>query len=124
MKKSFLLALAAGLGVSLTAMADTDPWLWLERVEGANALAWAQAQNERSLDEIRAHPQFEPVHQRALEILTSDERIDYPGLIHGQGYNFVLVIATEAVGLAVGQARLINAHVDGQVSNRQTIDRP
>ncbi|HLR87279.1 MAG TPA: prolyl oligopeptidase family serine peptidase [Wenzhouxiangella sp.] len=88
MKKSFLLALAAGLGVSLTAMADTDPWLWLERVEGANALAWAQGQNERSLDEIRAHPQFEPVHQRALEILTSDERIDYPGLINGEVYNF------------------------------------
>src|SRR5690625_6665328 len=88
MKKSFLLALAAGLSLSLTAMADTDPWLWLEQVEGANALAWAQGQNERSLNAIKAHPQFEPVPDRALEILTSDERIDYPSLLDGEVYDF------------------------------------
>ncbi len=80
--------LMAGLLVSVNAMAHDDPWLWLENVEGENALAWARGQNERSLDAIRSHPLFEPIHERALEILTSDERIAYPSLMGGEIYNF------------------------------------
>ncbi|NEP61141.1 MAG: S9 family peptidase, partial [Symploca sp. SIO2G7] len=69
-------------------MAEDDPYLWLENVEGENALAWARGQNERSLELLEAHPLFEPIHERALEILTSEDRIDYPGLRDGEVYNF------------------------------------
>lgn len=88
MKKSCAALLMAGLLASVSAMANDDPWLWLENVEGENALAWARGQNERSLDTIRSHPLFEPIHERALEILTSDERIAYPSLMGGEIYNF------------------------------------
>ncbi|MBS3824656.1 MAG: S9 family peptidase, partial [Wenzhouxiangellaceae bacterium] len=69
-------------------MAQNDPYLWLEEVEGPNALAWARGQNEVSLAELEAHPLFEPIHERALEILTSDDRIAYPSLMGGEVYNF------------------------------------
>jgi prolyl oligopeptidase len=80
--------LLAGLIAPVVAMAHDDPWLWLENVEGENALAWARGQNERSLDAIQSHPLFEPIHERALDILTSDDRIAYPSLMGGEIYNF------------------------------------
>ncbi|MBY6204623.1 prolyl oligopeptidase family serine peptidase [Halomonas denitrificans] len=65
-----------------------DPYLWLENVEGPNALAWARGQNQVSQAELEAHALFEPIHERALEILTSDDRIAYPSLQGGMIYNF------------------------------------
>ena len=81
----FMTAAVAATGI---AMAQNDPYLWLEEVEGPNALAWARGQNEVAQGELEAHPLFEPVHERALEILTSDDRIAYPSLMGGEIYNF------------------------------------
>lgn len=69
-------------------MHDEDPYLWLEAVEGEDALAWARQQNERSEAYLQAHPLFDELQKRNLEILTSDERIAYPGLRGGEVYNF------------------------------------
>ncbi len=85
--------LAAGLAASSMLMAQPestveDPYLWLEKVEGPNALAWARGQNQVSQAELEAHPLFEPIHERALDILTSDDRIAYPSLQGGMIYNF------------------------------------
>jgi prolyl oligopeptidase len=94
MKVVFSTILAAGLLAPVAAMASEqswaaeDPWIWLERVEGENALAWARGQNERSLEYLQGHELFEPIHERALEILTSDDRIAYPALRGGEIYNF------------------------------------
>ncbi|QOC23457.1 S9 family peptidase [Wenzhouxiangella sp. AB-CW3] len=88
MKKACSVAMAAGLAVSGVVMAEDDPFLWLEEVEGEKALEWAEGQNERSLDYLKSKPQFEPIHDRVLEILTSDDRIAYPSLMGGEVYNF------------------------------------
>lgn len=69
-------------------MADEDPFLWLEEVEGAEALAWARARNEHSEARLRSHPAFEAIHARNLEILTSDERLAIPELQGGAIFNF------------------------------------
>ncbi|MFN2334160.1 MAG: prolyl oligopeptidase family protein [Wenzhouxiangellaceae bacterium] len=82
------LALTAAFAAPGLAMAQNDPYLWLENVEGPNALAWARGQNETSLAELEAQPVFAPIHERALQILTSDERIAYPSLMGGEVYNF------------------------------------
>jgi prolyl oligopeptidase len=82
------MAMAAGLAVSGAVMAEDDPLLWLEEIESDRALEWARAQNERSLDYLKSHELFEPIHARALEILTSDDRIAYPSLMGGEVYNF------------------------------------
>lgn len=89
MTNQWILILMTTLLTAMPAMAnDEDPWLWLEDVEGENALAWARGQNERSLTELKSHPLFEPIHERALEILTSGDRIAYPALQGGEIYNF------------------------------------
>ncbi len=81
-------AFLAALAATTVTMADQDPYLWLEQVEGPNALAWARGMNELSLSELEAHPLFDEIHERALEILTSDDRIAYPSLMGGEVYNF------------------------------------
>ncbi|NGP54161.1 S9 family peptidase [Thioalkalivibrio sp. XN8] len=87
--RTSLLALAGALVIAGNTMAaEDDPFLWLEAVEGEEALDWARAQNERSLGRLEAHPEFAAIHARNLEILTSDDRIAYPALRGGQVYNF------------------------------------
>jgi len=60
----------------------TDPYLWLEEVEGERAMAWVNAQNERSLGVLRGDPRYEGLHQQALEIVQSRDRIPSPGFNH------------------------------------------
>ncbi|WP_376689937.1 prolyl oligopeptidase family serine peptidase [Wenzhouxiangella sp. EGI_FJ10409] len=88
MKQFFAAVVMASLTLPVAAVDADDPWLWLEQVEGENALAWARGQNERSLDHLQSHRLFDPIHERALEILTSDDRIAYPSLMGGEVYNF------------------------------------
>jgi prolyl oligopeptidase len=80
--------MTAALMATGAGMAEEDPLLWLEEVESAEALAWARTQNARSEARFTAHPEFERIHQRNLEILTSDERLALPGLQGGAIYNF------------------------------------
>jgi prolyl oligopeptidase len=79
---------AAALVATGAGVAEEDPWLWLEEVESGEALAWARAQNARAESRLTAHPEFERIHQRNLEILTSDERLALPELQGGAIYNF------------------------------------
>ena len=67
---------------------EQDPYLWLEEVEGEEALAWVEEQNELSLGYLEALPQFEPLYQRNLEIYNSDDRIPMPGLRGDAVYNY------------------------------------
>ncbi|MEM9570977.1 MAG: prolyl oligopeptidase family serine peptidase [Pseudomonadota bacterium] len=68
--------------------AVTDPYLWMEEVEGEEALAWVNAQNERSLAIIQSSPVFEDNHAKALELATSNDRIPYGTVRDGLVYNF------------------------------------
>lgn len=56
----------------------TDPYLWLEEVEGERAMAWVNQHNEHSLGVLRGDPRFETLHQQALEIVQARDRI--PGV--------------------------------------------
>ena len=66
------------------ARANTDPYLWLEEINGEQALAWAREQTERSLAELTGDERFVELQTEALEILTSQARLP-TGEIHG-GY--------------------------------------
>ena len=70
-------------------MTDTnDPHLWLEDVEGDDALAWVRSQNERTLSELQADGRYPGFEAAALEVLTSNDRIPYGTIRDGQVYNF------------------------------------
>lgn len=67
---------------------DPDAHLWLEEVEGEAALAWVNAQNERTLAALQADPHYAPYEAAALEVLNSAERIPYGTVRDGLVYNF------------------------------------
>ena len=60
----------------------TDPYLWLEEVEGDRAMAWVNQHNEHSLGVLRGDPRFETLHQQALEIVQARDRIPGVGFNH------------------------------------------
>ncbi len=65
-----------------------DSYIWLEEVEGEEALAWVEEQNAASLGHLESLPVFEPLRQRNLEIYNSDERIAMPAMRGDHVYNF------------------------------------
>lgn len=75
--------------VAQTASTDaTDPYIWMEEVEGDEALNWVRGQNERSLDVLENDPVYEELKAAALEIVNSTERIPYGSIRGGEVYNF------------------------------------
>lgn len=67
---------------------DPDSHLWLEEVEGNDALAWVEAENKRTLAELTADPHYAGFEAAALDALNSSERIPYGTVRDGLVYNF------------------------------------
>ncbi|MEO0574261.1 MAG: prolyl oligopeptidase family serine peptidase [Pseudomonadota bacterium] len=65
-----------------------DPYLWLEEVEGEEAISWVEEQNERSLGEITESALYKDNLDKSMTVLTSDERIPYGVIRDGLVYNF------------------------------------
>ena len=65
-----------------------DPFIWLEDVDGARAMEWVKAHNEKAAARLEADPRFEPFRKEALAIFTAKDRIAYPAIHGGQIYNF------------------------------------
>ncbi len=88
----FKQALVTVAFVSLTACSSKgsveDSYLWLEDVEGEQALAWVEQQNTESLGYLEALPEFAPFYDRNLEIYNSDERFASPALLGDYVYNY------------------------------------
>ena len=82
-----LTALTALAGIPATG-AEDDPFLWLEEVEGEQAMAWVHGQNTRTLKELQGVPEFQAIFDRTLEILDSSDRIPMPRLYGSAVYNF------------------------------------
>jgi prolyl oligopeptidase len=94
--KTFL-ALAVGLCLFAAAcaslpsglrMTSNDPFLWLEDVEGAKALAWVEGENARSLAILQGDPRYAPAQAQALAILNSKDRLALGTIRDAFLYNF------------------------------------
>ncbi len=68
--------------------AADDPWLWLEDVEGEEALSWVEEQNDVSVAYLEDLPTFAPMQERNLSIYDSEDRIPSPGMRGDYIYNF------------------------------------
>lgn len=84
----FIAPMILGLAASAAFADDTDPYLWLEEVDGEKALDWVKAQNAVSIRELSAVPEYAPILDRTLAILDSRERIPMPSQEGGYIYNF------------------------------------
>ncbi len=86
--------LAAAVAVSVlvpwaaSAADEVDPFLWLEEIQGARALAWVKEQNARTTKVLEAVPEFAPTVAKTLAILDSKEKIPTPDLLGAAVYNF------------------------------------
>ncbi len=65
-----------------------DPFLWLEDIEGARALAWVREQNAHALARLEADPRHEEIRQAALAVYTAADRIPYGRILNGKVDNF------------------------------------
>ncbi len=74
---------------SAQATADAeDPYLWLEDIEGEEALAWVKERSAQDQAVLEAQAQFEPIHEKLLEIYNSKDKLIYPGVRGEMVYNF------------------------------------
>ena len=68
-------------------MTDADPHLWLEDIDGDDALDWVRAHNDPTLTELQTE-RFEQFRAEALEVLDTDTRIPYVNRRDEYLYNF------------------------------------
>jgi len=74
--------------VTVVAVADDDPYLWLEEVEGEKALEWVHAKNEHSLGMLKNDARFEGLMASALRDYNASDKIAYGKLRGGSVHNY------------------------------------
>ncbi len=57
----------------------TDPYLWLEEVDGERAMQWVNAHNAHSLGVLQSDPRYAQLHDQALTLVQSRDRIPSVG---------------------------------------------
>lgn len=65
-----------------------DPYLWLEDVEGDEALVWVRERNAEAESALFARDDFERIRADTLEVLEADDRIAYPTRHGDRVHNF------------------------------------
>ncbi|MHA7134684.1 prolyl oligopeptidase family serine peptidase [Oerskovia turbata] len=65
-----------------------DPYLWLEEVDGREAMTWVQGRNAETAATIEATPEFAATEQAIREVLDSDDKIPDVSKIGEHYYNF------------------------------------
>ncbi|MGZ8999240.1 MAG: prolyl oligopeptidase family serine peptidase, partial [Allosphingosinicella sp.] len=69
-------------------MPADDPFIWLEEIKSERALAWARAENDKTLGELQGDPRYRTYYDRALEILEARDRIPMVAFRPDGLYNF------------------------------------
>ena len=64
-----------------------DPYVWLEDVNGARAMAWVNGHNEASARVLQADPRYATLRDEALKVLESPDRLAIPAFRNGTIYN-------------------------------------
>lgn len=67
---------------------DNDPRLWLEEVEGEQALEWVRGQNTRTLSRLAGDPRYPGLLAEAQKLYESEDRIPYGNYFGGFVWNF------------------------------------
>jgi prolyl oligopeptidase len=75
---------------SATTSSASDPYIWLEDVHGARAMAWVKTQNAKTLAVLQKDSNFAGLYADALRIAQATDRIPTPAFLGapGQIYNF------------------------------------
>jgi prolyl oligopeptidase len=74
----FLFGVVFVLSACATVTSGDDPYLWLEDVHGAKALAWVEAENARSAERLEHDKRYATFKREAVAIFTAKDRIAMP----------------------------------------------
>jgi prolyl oligopeptidase len=66
---------------------NVDSYIWLEDIQGSRSIDWVNQQNAISTKLLQARPEFEPIRQKTLELLNSEDKIPYFSRIGNFVYN-------------------------------------
>ena len=80
MSARVIATLLAGVFLMGAAPNTNDPYTYMEEAEGAKALAFARAENDRSLPQLQNDPRYAGLYADALKIVTAKDRIPNVGL--------------------------------------------
>jgi prolyl oligopeptidase len=83
-----LALLASPLAGSVTAADGSNPYLWLSKIHGREALAWVGSQNGRSDLALKTDPTYARDRSQILDVLNANTRIPQGMLDHGWVLNF------------------------------------
>jgi prolyl oligopeptidase len=67
---------------------ENDPRVWLEEVESERSLEWAEGQNARTFARLQDDDRYQGLHDQALELYQSEDRIPYGAFYGGFVWNF------------------------------------
>lgn len=84
----FLALNTSAIAQAASDAATSDPFLWLEEVEGEKALTWVRGQNARSLPRLTNDPRYAKLEEDALNIIRARDRLTFGGFINGYVSNF------------------------------------
>jgi prolyl oligopeptidase len=65
-----------------------DPRIWLEEVEGEDAIEWARGQNDTTIGRLQGDDRYEDLYDRALAVYESEDRIPYGSYYGGYVWNY------------------------------------
>jgi prolyl oligopeptidase len=85
---SILLLATILLSAAVGFAEETDPYLWLEEVDGEKALEWVEERSAADTAELEAVPEYAEIHEKLLDIFNSSDRIPYPAVRGEWAYNF------------------------------------
>jgi prolyl oligopeptidase len=74
--------------LTLPCLAQNDPYLWLEDVDGEKALEFVEEQNKITLEKLQKVEEYEKIYDRCLDIYNSSDKIVYPTIYGEYVYNF------------------------------------
>jgi prolyl oligopeptidase len=87
MRKSTF-ALFVFLFATLPFLAQNDPYLWLEEIDGEKALEFVEEQNKITLEKLQKVAEYDKIYDTCLEIYNSSDKIVYPRIYGDYVYNF------------------------------------
>ena len=93
MRLLFVLACFAALlptrtNAQATKADTTDPYVWLEDVNGARAMAWVNAENAKTTAVLEKDPRWDGIYKAALAMAQAKDRLPYVSYLGGALYNF------------------------------------
>jgi len=68
-------------------MAEDDPYIWLEEVEGEASVEWIKAQNEVAAGKLQQYPGYDDIRTKMLEAFNDEEKLISPQIVGEYAYH-------------------------------------